>query len=63
MWRRWKFDWLTAKEPGQYTLLAGAKDADGTAQPEQHDWNYGSYVINHPLPIEVLVADPVRPQR
>src|SRR5882757_4764192 len=28
-WRRWRFDWLTPKMPGQYTLLARAKDARG----------------------------------
>src|ERR1700752_3237736 len=33
-WRRWKFDWLTSKEPGQYTLLARAKDASGLVQPD-----------------------------
>ena len=54
-WRRWKFDWLTPKKPGQYTLLARAKDANGSVQPDKHDQNYGSYVINHPLPIEVFV--------
>jgi hypothetical protein len=36
-------------------LLARAKDADGLIQPDKHDQNYGTYVINHPLPIEVLV--------
>jgi DMSO/TMAO reductase YedYZ molybdopterin-dependent catalytic subunit len=56
-WRRWKFAWLTPKEPGQYTLLARAKDAGGLIQPDCHDYNYGSYVINHPLPIEVFVGD------
>ena len=55
-WRRWKFNWVTPKKAGQYTLLARAKDAAGCAQPERHDQNYGSYVINHPLPIEVFVA-------
>jgi DMSO/TMAO reductase YedYZ molybdopterin-dependent catalytic subunit len=58
-WRRWKFDWLTPKKPGRYTLLARAKDANGTVQPNEHDWNYGSYVITHLLPIEVIVEDPV----
>src|SRR5229473_7816969 len=62
-WRRWKFDWLTPRKPGQYTLLARAKDANGTVQPDQHDPNYGTYVINHPLPIEVIVEDPVHPER
>ena len=54
-WRRWKFDWLTPKEPGQYTLLARAKDTGGLIQPGRHDQNYGTYVINHSLPIEVFV--------
>jgi len=54
-WRRWKFDWLTPNRPGRYTLLARAKDAKGV-QPDQHDPNYGTYVINYPLPIEVFVA-------
>jgi DMSO/TMAO reductase YedYZ molybdopterin-dependent catalytic subunit len=56
-WRRWKFDWLTPREPGQYTLLARAKDAGGLIQPDKHDQNYGTYVINHPLPIEVFVDE------
>jgi DMSO/TMAO reductase YedYZ molybdopterin-dependent catalytic subunit len=57
-WRRWKFDWLTPREPGKCTLLARAKDAGGTVQPDEHDQNYGSYVINHPLPIEIFVDHP-----
>jgi hypothetical protein len=48
--------WLTPKKAGQYTLLARAKDANGGVQPDKHDRNYGTYVINHPLPIEVFVA-------
>jgi DMSO/TMAO reductase YedYZ molybdopterin-dependent catalytic subunit len=56
-WRRWKLDWLTPKEPGQYTLLARARDAAGVIQPDKHDQNYGTYVINHPLPIEVFIGD------
>jgi DMSO/TMAO reductase YedYZ molybdopterin-dependent catalytic subunit len=56
-WRRWKFDWHTPTEPGQYTLLARAKDADGLTQPDKHDRNHGTYVINHPLPIEVFVGE------
>jgi hypothetical protein len=56
-WRRWKFDWVTPKKPGQYTLLSRAKDADGDVQPSQHDENYANYVINHLLPIEVFIGD------
>jgi DMSO/TMAO reductase YedYZ molybdopterin-dependent catalytic subunit len=56
-WRRWTFDWLTPKEPGQYTLLSRAKDASGLVQPDKHDENYGVYVIDHVLPIDVFVRD------
>ena len=48
---------LHRKTPGQYTLLARAKDANGRVQPEKHDKKYGVYVINHSLPIEVFVDD------
>jgi DMSO/TMAO reductase YedYZ molybdopterin-dependent catalytic subunit len=57
-WRRWKFDWLTPKKPGSYTLMARAQGANGSVQPDQHDPNHGTYVIHHPLPIEVFVDDP-----
>ena len=60
-WRRWTYEWLTPKRPGRYTLLARAKGADGSVQPDKHDQNYGSYVINHPLPIEVFVDDGTNP--
>jgi DMSO/TMAO reductase YedYZ molybdopterin-dependent catalytic subunit len=61
-WRRWQFDWLTPKKPGQYTLLARAKDAGGALQPSAHDRSYGTYVINHSLPIEVFVRDAEDPR-
>jgi Mo-co oxidoreductase dimerisation domain len=57
-WRRWQFDWVTPKQPGQYTLLSRARDANGAMQPDKHDENYGSYVINHQLPIEITVGNP-----
>jgi DMSO/TMAO reductase YedYZ molybdopterin-dependent catalytic subunit len=57
-WRRWTFDWLTPETAGRYTLLARAKDANGLLQPDAHDQNYGTYVINHSLPIEVVVDAP-----
>jgi DMSO/TMAO reductase YedYZ molybdopterin-dependent catalytic subunit len=56
-WRRWTFDWLTPTKPGRYILLARARDAGGNVQPDRHDPRHGSYVINHPLPIEVFVND------
>jgi len=55
-WRRWKYDWITPARPGRHTLLARARGADQHAQPDDHNPNFGSYVIDHPLPIEVFVA-------
>jgi Mo-co oxidoreductase dimerisation domain len=57
-WRRWKYEWITPTHPGRYTLLARAKGADERIQPDNHDANFGSYVIDHPLPIEVFITDP-----
>jgi DMSO/TMAO reductase YedYZ molybdopterin-dependent catalytic subunit len=57
-WRRWKYDWITPAQPGRYTLLARATAADRRVQPDVHNPNFGSYVIDHPLPIEVFVAAP-----
>jgi DMSO/TMAO reductase YedYZ molybdopterin-dependent catalytic subunit len=56
-WRRWRLDWITPRKPGQYRLMARARDAHGRVQPDQHDPNYGGYVIHHSLPIEVFVGD------
>ena len=53
-----RLDWLTPKELGRYTLLSRAKAADGSAQPDKHDPNYGTYIIIHPLPTEVFVDGP-----
>jgi DMSO/TMAO reductase YedYZ molybdopterin-dependent catalytic subunit len=60
-WRRWKYDWLTPKKLGRCTLMARATAADGSVQPDGHDPNYGTYVITHPLPIEVFVDDGTNP--
>jgi DMSO/TMAO reductase YedYZ molybdopterin-dependent catalytic subunit len=57
-WRRWKYDWITPTRPGHYTLLARARGADQSFQPDRHNSNFGSYVIDHPLPIEVFVTEP-----
>jgi DMSO/TMAO reductase YedYZ molybdopterin-dependent catalytic subunit len=56
-WRRWKFDWQVPDKRGRYVLMARATDAKGGTQPDEHDWHFGTYVINHPLPIEAFVAD------
>jgi DMSO/TMAO reductase YedYZ molybdopterin-dependent catalytic subunit len=54
-WRRWSYDWKTPDHPGPRTLMSRAKNAAGASQPDKHDERYGSYVIDHTLPIEVIV--------
>jgi len=56
-WRRWQVDWATPAQPGRYILMARATDAEGHVQPDRHDPSYGSYAINHSLPVEVFVED------
>jgi DMSO/TMAO reductase YedYZ molybdopterin-dependent catalytic subunit len=58
VWRRWKYDWITPTQPGRYTLLARAKGGDQSVQPDGHNANFGSYVIDHLLPIEVFITEP-----
>jgi Mo-co oxidoreductase dimerisation domain len=58
VWRRWKYDWITPARPGRYALLARATGTDQQPQPKGYDPNSGSYVIDHPLPIEVFVRAP-----
>jgi len=57
-WRRWRFNWVTPRERGQCKLLSRAKAANGEFQPDKHDENYASYVIDHVLPIELTVGRP-----
>jgi DMSO/TMAO reductase YedYZ molybdopterin-dependent catalytic subunit len=57
-WRRWRFNWVTPKERSRCILKSRAKAANGAFQPDQHDENFASYVIDHVLPIEVTVGRP-----
>jgi DMSO/TMAO reductase YedYZ molybdopterin-dependent catalytic subunit len=54
-WRLWEFDWQTPISPGPVTLFARARDAKGATQPMARDPKYGTYVIFHVLPMEVIV--------
>ena len=52
-WRFWEFSWKTPAQPGKYTLIARAKDSAGRTQPRERVAGYGTYMINHWLPIDV----------
>ena len=38
--------------------MAGAQDSNGRKQPEKHHPSFGTYVIHHPLAIEVFIDSP-----
>lgn len=54
-WRFWEFDWQTPAEPTTCRLIARATDANGRTQPRDRIAEYGTYMINHWLPVEVEV--------
>jgi hypothetical protein len=53
-WRLWEFNWHTPRG-GSATLIARATDSLGQTQPAERDWNRGTYMINHLLPIRVEI--------
>ena len=55
-WRLWEFDWQTPAGTGTYTLIARATDSAGRTQPRERIAEYGTYMVNHWLPMEVQVA-------
>ena len=55
-WRFWEFNWQTPTAPGKQTLVARATDSLGRTQPAHRDPDRGTYMINHLLPIEVMVG-------
>ena len=54
-WRLWEFNWQTPAVPGKQTLIARATDSLGRTQPVLRDFDRGTYMIDHLLPIEVEV--------
>jgi len=53
-WRTWEFDW-TPSARGLVNLLARCTDDKGATQPEKRDPDRRSYMINHLVPVEVMV--------
>lgn len=55
-WRFWQFTWRTPAEPGTCTLMARASDSAGQTQPAERIAEYGTYMVNHVLPVHVTVG-------
>ena len=54
-WRFWQFEWTAPARPGDCVLMARATDSAGRTQPQHRVQEYGTYMINHVLPIRVQV--------
>ncbi len=54
-WRFWEFEWQTPDESKVCTLMARAFDSAGRGQPAERNADYGTYMVDHWLPIEVEV--------
>lgn len=54
-WRFWRCVWTAPTTPGPVKLVARATDSRGVSQPESRDPDRRSYMINHLIPVEVLV--------
>jgi DMSO/TMAO reductase YedYZ molybdopterin-dependent catalytic subunit len=55
-WQFWEYDWKAPARPGAVTLMARATDRRGRTQPTERDRDRGTYMINHLLPVHVVVG-------
>jgi DMSO/TMAO reductase YedYZ molybdopterin-dependent catalytic subunit len=53
-WRFWEYDWTPAAA-GPVKLVSRCVDDNGRTQPEQRDPDRRTYMINHLVPVEVIV--------
>jgi DMSO/TMAO reductase YedYZ molybdopterin-dependent catalytic subunit len=54
-WRPWRFTWAVKESTGPRSLMARATDSRGRTQPLKRDPDRRTYMINHVVPVEVLV--------
>jgi len=54
-WRLWECEWRTPATAGSYTIFARATDSRGFVQPVERSGDRGTYMINHLLPVEVVI--------
>jgi DMSO/TMAO reductase YedYZ molybdopterin-dependent catalytic subunit len=54
-WVFWRYEWKVPGTKGPVQLVARCTDQKGNTQPEKRDPDRRSYMINHLVPVEVLV--------
>ena len=55
-WRLCEFSWDEPAATGRKSQMVRATDRSGCVQPDHHDKDKRSYLINHVVPIEVIVG-------
>jgi len=55
VWTMWRFSWLAPSQPGERILMARATDAKGNVQPQSHNPDHETYMINFCFPMPVVV--------
>jgi DMSO/TMAO reductase YedYZ molybdopterin-dependent catalytic subunit len=54
-WVLWQYEWRVPPEARTYTLMSRATDTAGETQPDKHDSDRATYMINFVLPVTVEV--------
>jgi len=54
-WRTWEFLWQVPAAKGPMKIVARATDSAGATQPDQRNADRRSYMIDHLVPVDVLV--------
>jgi DMSO/TMAO reductase YedYZ molybdopterin-dependent catalytic subunit len=55
-WRRWRHRWQVPASGSDAVLMSRATDAKGRTQPMTRSPDFGTYVINHVVPMPVKLA-------
>ncbi|MDY3555078.1 hypothetical protein R5W24_004213 [Gemmata sp. JC717] len=55
-WRLWELPWDVPEATGRYQVMARATDTEGRTQPEKHDADRRTYMINFVFTVEVEVV-------
>ncbi len=55
-WRLWELPWRTPKKANKLTLMCRATDSNGQSQPMRRDPARRNYLVNHVLPVEVVIG-------
>jgi DMSO/TMAO reductase YedYZ molybdopterin-dependent catalytic subunit len=55
-WQRWEYEWQVPPGANRYTLMSRATDQQGRTQPDKHDPDRRSYMVNFTAPVEIFAT-------